>query len=255
MWPPVAVAMLTVAACGGDATASSTTSTVQASPPATAQLTFTASTYAPGDPCASVATLSGPGLLPNDCLREWSAIDAQVYPGQDLMQTGPIPRQVTYSTDIPQAQASATAVAFYRSQRFLDFGWSEGQYTIVAALESRSARDPIADAMAHGGFPHLLPCTYPTKIGLVQMTPEEVAAVDSSGASGTIGVVLRYPACNGVPITMTDGSIVYADEHPAAVSIIETGGIRSLGPFGQTWVTTGEATCGPSLSRACSVVG
>lgn len=220
------------------------------------QVSISATTYAQGDPCSMLPVKTAIGNVSNDCFHEWSAIDPQWVPGQDLMSSTAIPHVAVYSADTPASTASQVATAYFRAAHFRDFTILWWERAMLKALEPNSQLDPVAVSLAQGGFANPIPaCSYPQAIGVATLTPGEVQAVGGGGASpGDVAVVLHFGDCAGVPVHFGDGTTALVAPTPSGRTVVELGAVQTVAPFGDIWVASAQADCSSALARPCAVV-
>lgn len=267
------IAMMGLTGCGGS-TGASTPSHVRlptasaapsASPYATAlaklpgdtSITLDPEIYDPTGPCATVVTSVPVPSAPGSCGLEFLSSKVTEIPGESILSGTPMPATATVSAGVPSAEARQVASAYEAYVALQNWAYATGQPELLPMLEAGTIQDDrvYQEIYSDGGIVTSVPsCYWPTSLRVANANSTAEAYLQQLGwvEPSQLAVVATYPACPGITFSFLNKSTKQLFGQPVPASDVHTGGIEDIAPFGETWDTTGYATCGvPQLRSVC----
>lgn len=210
-----------------------------------------------GNPCASVKISVLIGQAPGACFNAYTGIDTPSVPGQDKVAQINDPTSAMVARGFDLTTATGVANAFVVADAIRSWAIALDAPALLPAIEGVTASsDPIYQALKARKYEYVdqPPCLAPTSLRVAEANDSVRTYMAGQGwpTSSDVAVIATYASCVGITIHYSDKSTAVILLHAHPVSIVMTGQVTLVRPFGPLFVETGWAACGaPELRSLC----
>lgn len=216
-------------------------------------VTISASLYDASSPCASVTVTTPIYAAPQACIAAFAPIGATTVPGSSLLSNSNLPNTIQYGPGVSASEATQDATGEERTAIFETWAVEINSLKALSVLNPDTTNDYWYNAIKTGYEVISVPaCSLPFRMEVVTLNASEQQTLQTSSP---VAIVETFHPCQGVKTDVYTGKTYYLEGNSQTTSVVESGQLETVAPFGTIWVSTSSLACGTAaIAAACGGV-